>query len=149
MTIIVANKHEMIADGQMTSCLDFKTSMNTKKIYKIRFFGKQIVFGCAGAKSFPKIFIEELKKANNIQEALNEAQDRIKYWQVVIYHEGSISVSTSDDVERALQEYVCLGTGANYAQGALDAGATPLEAVKIACRRNLYCGGKIQRVKLK
>lgn len=36
------------------------------------------------------------------------------------------------------------GSGQNIALGALDAGATAIEAVKIACKRDIYTGGKVQ-----
>lgn len=35
------------------------------------------------------------------------------------------------------------GTGSDFAMGALDAGATSEEAVKIACKRSASCGGKV------
>lgn len=36
------------------------------------------------------------------------------------------------------------GCGSDIALGAMDAGATAIEAVKIACKRNIYTGGKVQ-----
>lgn len=36
------------------------------------------------------------------------------------------------------------GSGSNIALGAMDAGATAIEAVKIACKRDIYTGGKVQ-----
>jgi hypothetical protein len=36
-----------------------------------------------------------------------------------------------------------IGSGASYAQAALDAGATPFQAVKAAAKRNVFTGGKI------
>lgn len=36
------------------------------------------------------------------------------------------------------------GSGSDIAFGALDAGATAVEAIKIASKRNVYTGGKVQ-----
>ena len=36
-----------------------------------------------------------------------------------------------------------IGSGSSYAQAALDAGATPYQAVKAAAKRNVFTGGKI------
>ena len=40
------------------------------------------------------------------------------------------------------------GEGRDFAYGALDAGATAMEAVKIACQRSPYCGGPIDTFKV-
>lgn len=42
------------------------------------------------------------------------------------------------------KEPVTEGTGDNIALGAMDAGATAIEAIKIACKRDIYTGGKVQ-----
>lgn len=36
------------------------------------------------------------------------------------------------------------GSGRNIALGAMEAGATAIEAIKIACKRDIYTGGKVQ-----
>ncbi len=40
-----------------------------------------------------------------------------------------------------------IGTGAQFALGALDAGATPLQAVEIACNRDEKSGGRLRTIK--
>lgn len=42
-----------------------------------------------------------------------------------------------------------LGSGMDIAIGAMEAGATPKQAVEIACRRHNGCGGKIDVLTLK
>lgn len=39
---------------------------------------------------------------------------------------------------------IAIGSGAHYALAALDAGADPVEAVKIAIKRDIYSGGDVQ-----
>lgn len=44
--------------------------------------------------------------------------------------------------------YAAVGSGAEVALAAMDAGATAREAVSIACRRNLYCRAPVHVIKL-
>lgn len=57
---------------------------------------------------------------------------------------------TKDDgyFEMIEQPHGSIGTGENIALGAMDAGATAVEAVKIAKKRDIYTGGKIRSFKL-
>ena len=42
-----------------------------------------------------------------------------------------------------------LGSGGSIALGAMDAGASAVEAIKIACKRDCYTGGKVQSFTVK
>lgn len=46
------------------------------------------------------------------------------------------------------RECTAIGSGSAYAIGAMDAGATAQEAVKIACGRDIYSGGRIRTFKI-
>lgn len=41
-----------------------------------------------------------------------------------------------------------MGSGLEYAIGAMDMGADAIQAVKIACGRDLYSGGKVRHIKV-
>jgi 20S proteasome alpha/beta subunit len=45
--------------------------------------------------------------------------------------------------------YTCIGSGYVSALAAMDAGATAEEAVRIACKRHVHCGGRVSTVSLK
>ena len=47
-----------------------------------------------------------------------------------------------------LQNQCAIGTGEKFAIGAMDAGATAEQAVKIAKKRDIYTGGKVRIFKL-
>lgn len=51
-----------------------------------------------------------------------------------------------DELEwyECLDEYVAIGSGSQYALGALDAGASPEDAIKIACLRDQNTGEPVQ-----
>lgn len=42
-----------------------------------------------------------------------------------------------------------IGSGAGFALAAMDAGASAEEAVRIACKRDIYSGGRIQKYKVR
>lgn len=52
------------------------------------------------------------------------------------------------DLDKWKYPYAAIGTGTLFALAAMDAGATAEEAVRIAVRRDLYSGGRIQKVKV-
>lgn len=50
-------------------------------------------------------------------------------------------------VESPLKYSTAMGSGASFALGALDAGLTGQQAVKLAIGRDVYSGGKVRKVK--
>lgn len=50
-------------------------------------------------------------------------------------------------VESPLNYSTAMGSGASFALGALDAGLTGQQAVKLAMGRDVYSGGKVRKVK--
>lgn len=50
------------------------------------------------------------------------------------------------DIAKEKYKSCTLGSGGDFAQGAMDAGATAKEAVKIACERDVYSGGRVRTI---
>ena len=48
----------------------------------------------------------------------------------------------------SMSGYAAVGSGADYALSAMDAGANARDAVAIACRRNIYCRPPIHVLQL-
>lgn len=48
-----------------------------------------------------------------------------------------------------LTKHDALGSGSYFAMGAMDAGCSAYDAVKIAINRDVYSGGRIRRIKVK
>jgi len=46
------------------------------------------------------------------------------------------------------QEFAAVGAGEQLAIGAMEMGASAVEAVKVACRRNAYCGLPVHELEL-
>lgn len=65
---------------------------------------------------------------------------------LVVSEDGRIAVLVDDEMqaEPVLDDYLAIGSGAAYAIGALEAGATPEEAVRIAIDHDGNSGGPVQ-----
>lgn len=106
---------------------------------KVRRFSNGDIAGCIGGEQEAVEFHnwyedgEEYEQRPELQEgyfaAIVLTSDGLlyKYWH------GCIAVEVFEDT-------VAMGTGDAVAYGAMDAGATPAEAVRIACRRDMYTG---------
>jgi hypothetical protein len=67
---------------------------------------------------------------------------------LLINQRGHIMLYEGNIWQRIKMPYYAIGSGSIIAFGALDAGASALEAVRIACRRDPWSGGKISSVRL-
>lgn len=61
---------------------------------------------------------------------------------------GKDSNEVVDFLDVPMDDVYAMGSGASYAIGAMDAGSSALEATKIACKRDVFCGGRIRTKKL-
>jgi ATP-dependent protease HslVU (ClpYQ) peptidase subunit len=59
-----------------------------------------------------------------------------------------IAASGQLEWHRVVSERGAIGSGAQYARAALDAGLSPAASVRAAAKRNCYTGGKIKVYKL-
>lgn len=73
--------------------------------------------------------ILDLSKSYPDQEFLFSSEDA----------EGTFYIKNGESRDITNLDFFAIGTGAKYALGALEKGATPEEAVKIACKYDLYC----------
>jgi hypothetical protein len=65
---------------------------------------------------------------------------------VLVLSKGGLYVYNDSSYREMLvdERYVAIGAGAPIAYGALDFGATPREAIEIACARSVSCGLPVQ-----
>jgi hypothetical protein len=64
----------------------------------------------------------------------------VDIWHREFDHEGEWAAG----VDSIRDEIVAVGCGAQFAYGAMEAGATPIEAVRAACRRDTACALPVQ-----
>ncbi len=70
---------------------------------------------------------------------------------IVVLGDTVFEVASQTDTFMINQEHkpMALGTGGCFALGAMDAGCSAKEAVKIACSRDVFSGGRVKEYRLK
>lgn len=131
-------------DGKTLAVDSFETSSNVivsrnrKKLFlDVGDYAAVAVCGCTYEMlSFVEWLRDKTKSPPNIESGAAICIDR--KGKVYSYYPKN---STTPVLEKG---NLTDGSGHEIALGALDAGATAVEAVKIACKRNVYTGGKVQ-----
>jgi len=140
MTTIVYAYGEMAADSQSTWTHQNVYSHKTfyeKKIFKI---GGAVV-GTAGDNPIIEQYLEYLRGHIDASELKKRKGSDMT---IILARKNGIFLIDEDyHVEKLNDRYIAVGSGAPVALGALAMGATARQALKIACRYDLYTGGKI------
>lgn len=128
MTVIVCNGECMAADTQVT--WDNGEIHHTHKIFRV---GKKLIGVCGNAAETIQ-YVEYLKgkrkKKPKVEDiTVLELSDKGKYIRYC-----------KDGDEKILTDYAAIGSGGDAAKAAMIMGATPEEAVLIACKINAACG---------
>jgi len=143
MTTIAYKDGIIACDSQCTKANLKKYDFN--KIKKI----KGIIFVFYGEVPYfdelAQIFFGNLKPQRWHKEVgavvINKGVKEICTFVVSEYKTGLIE-------EWDIKSHYSVGSGSELAIGAMDAGATAIEAVKIATERDIYSGGKVRFRKL-
>ena len=142
MTTIAYRNGVLAGDGRETSIGDDESAVvltdNCIKVFKLkdgRLFG-----GSRGSEDITRLHQALIKNAplpklEDVNGLLIDRKGRI--W----LYEGTIW-------QPIKSKYYAVGSGSVFALGALDQGATAIEAVRIGARRDPYSGGKISYVRL-
>lgn len=119
----------MAADSRATG--DFVTAV--VKLYKV---GKALV-GFAGNVEQAHVFIDWYADRKQRKPDLNSEQE----WSALVLGEdGLLCWGPSLRPVQVYDHFYAIGSGAPFAMGAMEAGASARKAVEIACRRDPYCG---------
>lgn len=131
MTTIAWDGKTLASDSQMTG--SYIEQKNVSKI--IRKGGDY--YGIAGRLSEGKSFVEgEIDKLSDETELL------------IVNAKGKC-VWKGRHASEPMPDKTAIGSGANFAMGAMLAGASAVEAVKIASKLDISTGGKIQSKRVK
>lgn len=162
MTIIAAKKYEdrieMASDSRATAG-DFIWNDDIQKIYR----NDRVCIAAAGNSDIVYTFFRKIIKENILQSAYIEnmmvyseyLDDFLTEYDIsmladsislvtILGNDQSLLCRSMDRECTLIKEFSAIGIGYPIAMGALEMGATPVEAVKIACKYNSNCGGKIQ-----
>lgn len=148
MTTIVYKDGYLSGDGRVTLG-DTIISDDTVKVFKVN----NCLIGFAGryasGLNFVKWF-EEWDTANQAQEELPFVTVKIPellpdedFQAVVAYPDGVVMSYEGGNMFYAITPPIALGSGTDFAYGAMDAGMSAEEAVKIACKRDVSSGGVV------
>jgi ATP-dependent protease HslVU (ClpYQ) peptidase subunit len=133
MTTIACDGESMAADGLVCSGSTV-FGRNARKIVQLK-DGR--IVGCAGNARYQGPFAAWLEDGGDIPEMDDEFE------ALVLLPDGT--VVSYDHKGRMLPEELptASGSGREFALAAMDTGATPEEAVKVACSRDMMSGGEI------
>lgn len=142
MTTLATDGQTIAADGQIT-CGDTIEDTNATKVFRIK-DGR--AFGFAGCLASGYQFKWWADKGMNVDELPNLSED---FSAVVI--DGSKTVLVFDHMLRTMTMPVpyATGSGMRYAITAMDLGFSPKEAVKAACKRDVWSSGTIRAITVK
>lgn len=140
MSTIAANRSEIVADSQVTSDSGVIVGRSAKKIKRLG-PGDSDLVACMGREDNCIAFEKWYADGQNP----DEKPDLDEYFCALVLTAGRRLFKYFDcctPVE-VIEENVVIGAGDQLAMGAMAAGATPKEAVEIACRLNAYTGGPV------
>ena len=104
------------------------------------------IYALAGTTCLIRVLIAWIKAGADPQKAPKD--EGINWGILVIDAEGARHYSRACPYPEEQEYPFTTGTGRDIALGALKAGATPKEAVEIACRVDVHSGGSIQVVNI-
>jgi len=134
MTTIATDGKSMAGDGLLNSNAEWVVAMDFKKV---RLIGKDVVGVAGDARTCEKFF--SAYEAGETTSFYSGAE----YAAVALTKNGAFAYDGSYPVPVAVSLPFAIGNGAKFAMGAMDAGASPIEAVRIASTRCLLTGGDI------
>lgn len=150
MTTIATRNGVMVSDGQV-SWGDRIDQTNLKKVRKIN---GCLVGGAGRLSSVLQFFkwFEEWSDAQvvqgespHVQVFIPEDLDDEDFTGLVVFTDGVIFMYEGGKrcYEIVGAEYYAIGSGADFALSAMDAGASAEDAVKVAIKRDVFSGGEL------
>lgn len=161
MTVIAVRKYtdriEMAADMQSTWG-DCKT-LKSAKITKIN----EMYIGCAGdvsEASLLKIFARNHKPKTANDDDILDFFSEFAEWKekktkkytienhCLLVFKNKIFLIVGMSVRNVEDDFAAVGSGMFLALGAMELGASSAEAVEIAIKHDLHCGGQVKMIKI-
>lgn len=135
MTIIVCDGKTMAGDGLVTSNGNI-ISLDYPKVRKLK-DGR--IFGGSGSLYGQDAFISWLEGG----EAGNPPPLSDDFEAIILEQDGTCYTCDEHGFRLHLPLPAVIGSGRDFALGALAAGSSVVDAVKIACKMTTSCGGEI------
>lgn len=155
MTVICySQKSKIIAADSRSTDAHAMHFTNCKKIFRL---ANRAVLGTAGDsddRDVRAILAKASPKRMPTREQL--AALKMNFSGILVFPKGQVFTVEIDFVEHESEgewmagidlvtdEFVAVGHGAQFAYGAMEVGATPVEAVRATCRRDTTCALPVQ-----
>lgn len=140
-TIVVSRKHKAIAADSFNTTPDgaFRLVSKIEQLENGNYF---LGSGHLKPLGVVKRWLDTNRKDEIDLNFVNEDPDEFGFSILVVSPDLTQIACIDEELEwyYVHDEYVAIGSGSSYAIGALDAGASPEDAVKIACRRDANTG---------
>lgn len=136
MTTIATDGKTMAGDGLVHDHCDTIVANDLPKVHRMT-DGR--IVGGAGNRHEVSSWIDWLERGKDGDCPITS--DR--FCGLILQHDGSCLWVDHKGREEPTPLPCAIGSGQDYAFGAMDAGVGPIRAVEIACERDIYSGGKI------
>lgn len=142
MTTIASDGRTVAADGQET----WGAEVVRLDYQKLRIVNG-VVYGITGVAAVLDACIKWHQNGADTKEAPEVKGDNA--WTLLVFGAESVQSYTNTVPYPSVYPYpFAVGSGCDYAMGALLAGVSPRQAVEIAASRNIYTGGLISVVEI-
>jgi ATP-dependent protease HslVU (ClpYQ) peptidase subunit len=133
MTTIATDGKTMAGDGQAQTDMTIVDS-NRRKVFRLT---NGSLVGCAGNS------VDAISFRRWLDDDGNKPHIKEEFAALVLNKNGDVEYYDRLLVPLELSLPTAIGSGADFALAAMDAGASPAQAVEIAARRDPYTGGTI------
>jgi len=138
MTTIATDGHQIVADTLQVWGTERSLRPATKMIVR-----NKTIYALSGTYGLLNDLIEWVEAGARQKDV--PFADLDWQWTMLVLRQGSIWQASSE-LPGLLQEGgfpFAIGSGSEFALGAMHAGATPLEAIRIASKLDIYTGGPL------
>lgn len=139
MTTIATDGKTMAGDGLTVNGRDIVVGTSRQKVFRLDNGG--IYGACGNAREV----IDLMEWLNGRREKEPDLKD---ISALVIRPDGSLVIYNDSVTCISAEAPTAIGTGSQVAMGAMAAGASPVEAVRLACERDVFSGGEITVLEL-
>ena len=145
MTTIAYKDGFIAADGQVTSGSDTAIKDDHTKIFKFKYDKKPCIVAACGTLYSNAIIIETTKMVLDgaLASPLKGATMFISYNNKLYYCDDDTGM-----IELNKKKFYAIGSGEQFAMGAMEMGASAKKAVMIASKLDPWTGGKIKTAKI-
>lgn len=142
MTCIAIRNGIIAADSQLT--LDDTQRSVCEKLFRVR----DGIIGFVGDTAGGNQLLHHLRTHHCTEPLKTDDYHRRDFGALLLTNHGIYVYDESLSPDRVTGPFHALGSGAAFAIGAMERGASAIEAVRVAIKWNPYCGGPVRWMRL-